>query len=446
MNRTKKTGAATAPPPRSLVNALHNSAIGIDVAMDSLACCFQWFNPKTNRAHDEQITFPTSCSGIAQFVAWVQTKAPNVILMESTSVYWLAPWQALEKIDLPQTKVLLVNARDVKAVKGRKTDQTDAQRLATLARLDACRPSFVPIGRIREMRFVGREYARAASELQRIKQRFHKCLAATGCRVSLIFGDINGKAANAILDAALTTPLQLKAVVKQHSRRLRKATPKQILDHLQTAFPEGTRQLLCRLRQEMQQAESNLQDRFQLLRQLQERDHQWISRLMSIPSVNEVAARLIFAEIGPDLSAFPNAQAFASWIGICPGNNISAGKRMARGIPKGNRYLRRVLTEVSQGIGLSKKGPLAQRFQVFKEYRGHRRAIVAIAHKLARIIFALFRDQAQFAAELLKADVLQAHRLNQLRRVCQNLRSTASLAVISIDIADKRSGEIKTIR
>lgn len=335
-----------------------------------------------------------------------------------------------------------MNARDVKAVKGRKTDQTDAQRLATLARMDACRPSFVPNKKVREMRLVGREYARAAKGLQQSKQRYQKLLAACGCRVTAIFSDVNGKAADAILRGYLESDAAFEEALQCHAQRLRRANKEQIRDHLHMTISESLRELLRKLREEMRQAEQDQAFRLRLLQKLQQEWQPWVERLMSIPGIKEVSARLVVAEIGIDLRSFPNLQSFASWIGLCPGNNISGGKRLGQRIPKGNPYLRRVLTEIGQGIGLMKKGKLQECFQVFKEHKGRRRAVIAIAHKIVRIIYALWRDQTMFCAEMLKADVLQEHRLEQLRRAVRNLSDTNLVAIGDVRIVNQYNGEI----
>ena len=112
--------------------------------------------------------------------------------------------------------------------------------------------------------------------------------------------------------------------------------------------------------------------------------------------LKETAARLIFAEIGDDLSSFPDAEHFASWIGVCPGNNESAGHAHRSGTPKGNKYLRTVLIECAQAIGLMRKGVLFQRFQAFAIKKGRLRGVMAMAHLLARIIFSILKSRTPY--------------------------------------------------
>lgn len=132
------------------------------------------------------------------------------------------------------------------------------------------------------------------------------------------------------------------------------------------------------------------------LRKAQQPYQESIDLLTTIPEIKETAARLIFAEIGDDLSSFPNAEHFASWIGVCPGNNESAGHAHRSGTPKGNKYLRTVLIECAQAVGLMRKGVLFQRFQAFAIKKGRLRGVMTMAHLLARIIFSILKSRTPY--------------------------------------------------
>lgn len=163
---------------------------------------------------------------------------------------------------------------------------------------------------------------------------------------------------------------------------------------------------------------------------------------MSIPGINETAALLILAETGNDLSSFPSIEKFCSWIAVCPGNKISAGKSYSGHTARGNKYLRQVLTEVAQGISLSvkRKGFLWQKFQTWKEKRGTKRAVVATAHLVARIIFALFRKGQAYEERY--TNILQQHRL---KKIVRDARS-AGILFKNSEVYDKNTGTVYSLR
>ena len=127
----------------------------------------------------------------------------------------------------------------------------------------------------------------------------------------------------------------------------------------------------------------------------------------------------LVCELGDDLSKFTSVKHFCSWLGICPGNSESAGKRYSGKCAKGNKYLRTLLIETAQGVALSKKGALFEQFQTLKERRGHNRAIVAVAHKLAKIIFAVYRDKTSYKEQA--SGQLKEHRIKRLARAASSL-------------------------
>ena len=145
-----------------------------------------------------------------------------------------------------------------------------------------------------------------------------------------------------------------------------------------------------------------------------------LERLIKIPGIREVVARLILAEVTDDVSSFPNAERFASWAGLCPGNNESAGKRSSAAAAKGNKWLRRVLVECAQAVALSGSSPLRSRFLALKMRRGYRRAVVAIAHFLLRIIYALIKTGRCYVSRA--SHMLRKLRIERYSRCVNDIR------------------------
>ena len=419
-SNTSKQRATVNKAPASVVVARYPSAVGIDVHAKVLVCAFQKMQDK--EIVTEFANFQTGREGLEAFTAWCKSMDPAIVVMESTGVLWRSPYEFLENAGFTSAQLALVNARDVKAVIGRKTDEEDAKRLAEIARLGNIRKSFIPERVFRDMRILARLYQKQVSGIATSKNRFHKLLNSTGCRAGSVFSDIRGKAATAIIRTLLLDPDSFDQVVTKYSRRLR-ANAMQIRNALAFEIPPVIREQLAddliRIEQEEKAAERTMQR----LRALQEPYQTQIDLLQTIPGIKETAARLIFAELTDRIcDYFRNSQKFCSWLGICPGNKISANKSYSGASAKGNKWLRRTLVECAQAIGLS-RGVFRESFNVFKLRRGTRRAVVAIAHLLARIIYAVLKSGKAFLTnrvskslreELTKRVVQNAKQLNRL--------------------------------
>lgn len=401
-----------------VVKAAFNSCIGVDVHHSILVCAYQYCDRDKDEIHTELREFATSATALREFAAWCRTCSPERIVLESTGILWVSPYQALEDIGFTKQTLALINARDFKAIVGRKTDKQDAQRLAEYGRIGKIRASFVPERRFREQRMIARYYSKLVGDFARRKSRFIKLFNFAGCRVTNAFSDINGKSARKIVEAFLAGANDLYAVVEQYGKRLRKS-PEEIVDALQFAISEPIRKQLLSMRTGLDRAESEIATQFELLREMQAGDQALIDLIMDIPGIKEPAARLILAEVSNDLSSFPNSEHFASWAGVCPGNNESAGKSRNARAAKGNRHLRSVLIECAQAVGISKNNPLGPRFQAFKERRGHRRAVVATAHLLLRIIYNVIRGRKTYRYRRYQAlrKVRVSRYLNSVRNV-----------------------------
>ena len=370
-----------------IINVAHASAIGIDVHLDLLVCAFQ--SSTDGEIITEVREFGASFSQLEAFASGCADKQPEIVLMESTGVLWQSPYCALEAHGFTSERLALVNARDVKAAMGRKTDREDAIRLAEFARMGRVRKSFVPKPDFREMRVLARLFQKSKADLARKSNRYPKLLNSAGCRASTVFSDVvHGRASSRILDAFLHNSPDFPDVVAREAKRLRKATPESIMDALNAKVPPLLIEQLRDERRVIDQEKEYCDATMDRLKVLQKPYEAHIKLLCTIPGIKETSARLIFAELSDDLDQhFLDSEHFASWMGLCPGNHLSAGKSYSSKTPKGNKWLRRVMTECAHGIALSRKGALWNRFTAFKLRRGTKRAIVAIAHKLASIIY-----------------------------------------------------------
>ena len=420
-------------------SCMYHDAIGIDVHAEVLVCCYQHNDTAGEVVTEEFKQFGTSISQLEAFAQWCWQRQPQIILMESTGVLWQSPYESLEAVGFGNERLALVNARDVKARKGHKTDKNDAQHLAELARLGAFKKSFVPSPLIRRTRLFARTYIKTREDLSREKNRYQKALTILGSRARTVFSDVNGITAKIILTAFLNEPAEkFERIVHTKSARL-KATPRQILDALRPIEHAEEIKLLRTKQAHIKMLESMCNDQLNALRSLLSEHAGLLRRLQQIPGIKETTALLILAEIGPDLRSFPSNEKFCGWLGICPGNNESAGKRYSGRPAKGNRYLRSTLVEAANGIALSRKGYLWQRLQAFKERRGRNRAIGAVAHLLARIVYVLIKTGCEYVENL--TAVLKQHRL---RKLLKDMRAAKQVGLVATrdGVADIDTGEM----
>lgn len=441
-----KVGPTSSSQAQFVVQALYASAIGVDVHANLLVCTYQSSSGTDPQTHQPLLTtqmaeFGANRSELDKFALWCKAHAPEVILMESTGVLWQSPYEALESIGFTSRELKLVNARDVKAILGKKTDKQDALRLAEIARMGSVKASFVPPKDFREMRTIARRYQSMSKEIATATNILHKLMNSIGFRASSVFSDVQGKAARKILEAKICNVTDFSAVVENNCTRLR-ASHEKILDALNFDISETMREQVRSELEHLTYLKSRAEATMQRLRSLQQPYQKPIELLMSIPGIRETSARLIFAELCPDLkSQFQKSERFCSWLGICPGNNISANKRYSGHASKGNRWLRRIITECANAISFSKLN-LRDRFEAFKLRRGRLRAIVAIGHLLCRIIYSVLTTNTEY-----RNDDRVGDRVAQVlkERVKKNVKQLAQKTRLSRNgncMIEKDTGEI----
>lgn len=421
-----------------LVQAKFAVAVGIDVHAQTLVCAADWFDFSDQSAKQQCRTFGTSQSELTQFSEWVCSFKPLRVVMESTGVLWISAYEALEDAGLDNSQLLLANPRAVKGVSGHKTDANDSLHLAQLARLDAVEGSFVPARDIREMRLVARAYIRAKESFAQEKNRKTKYLNAVGTRAGSVFSNIHGVAASKILTSWLNEDPDLEEVIERNSNRL-KHSAEEIADVL-APVSRSVRSMIQLQKVLIESHKKYCSELMTLLKSMQKPYKKWIDLLMTIPCMKETSARLVFAELGPNLSTFATICKFCSWAGLSPRVKESAGKQV-RGLRtvKGNRWLRKTLVEVANGIALSRRGYLREVFQKLKERRGRNKAIVALAHKLLRIIYAMFKRKQQYIES--PEEVMKQFRAKRLARSAKQA-DCLGLEWTGRQVVDRTSGEV----
>lgn len=375
------------------LTALHKRVIGLDVHQAQITAC-AIIEDADGTVRIEQRQFGAFKRDRRALADWAAALSPDEVVMESTGIYWKSPYAALEVVGI---RAQVVNARHVKNVPGRKTDVGDAQWLATLARAGLLRGSFVPPAKLRELRLISRQRQKLVGQLASEKNRLHKVLTDGGVRLGVVVSDLHGQSARAMVKAIIDGQSPHE-VLQLASRRL-KASREEIFDALQGELTDSHRFVLDELMRHIEEIEARIA-RFdaRLLDALTD-ERNALALLQTLPGVDLIGAAMLLVEIGTDMDVFGSADRLASWVGICPGNNESAGKRKSGRVRKGNPYVRRLLCEFAHAASRT-QSVFQSKFQSLIVRRGHKRAIVALAHKLLRTIFFMlnrgqhYRDSA----------------------------------------------------
>jgi len=274
--------------------------------------------------------FATTVRGLLVMSDWLKAHAVTHVVMEATGDYWKPVWHLLEH----DFELMLVNARDVKQLPGRKTDVSDSSWLCRLAEAGLLRASFVPPKPIRDLRLLTRYRRTQIAERKREAQRLHKALEDTGIKLDCVATDILGKSGRAMLDALVAGTTNPEILAELALGKLRKKIPA-LREALEGRFGTLHALLIGAILAHLDFLDEQIA---QLSEAIEEQMLPFAAAaelLCTIPGVAQRTAQVIIAEIGADMSVFPTAGHLASWAGQCPGNDQSAGKRRSGRTRKG---------------------------------------------------------------------------------------------------------------
>jgi transposase len=367
---------------------------GLDVHKKTVVACVRRVGPD-GVAVEETRTFGTMTDDLLALADWLASEGITHAAMESTGVYWKPVWHLLEgRFDLT-----LVNARHLRQVPGRKTDVKDAQWIAQLLAHGLLSKSFVPPEPIRALRDLTRQRAQFVADKATVANRLQKILEDANIKLAGVATDVLGVSGRAMIARMIRGEDDPEALAGEARGRLKKkiiplrrALSGRVTIHHrfqlellmdQVGHLEG---LIARLDSRIAEAMGPLA--------------QAAARLETIPGVGTRAAEVIVAEIGADMSQFPTAGHLASWAGLCPGNNESAGKRRTGRTTKGSVWLRATLVQVAWAASHTKRTILAARYRSLAKRLGKKKALVALGHKILRIIYEMLSHQTDYVERL----------------------------------------------
>ena len=361
----------------------HRSA-GLDVHRSLIVAC-ALLTQANGRVTKERAEFPATAAGLLRLCSWLKGLGVSHVGMESTGVYWMPVYAALEQAG--GFEVIVANAQHIKAVPGRKTDVKDAEWLAQLVRFGLMRKSFVPPKPIRDLRDLMR-YRRVLVEVQGSeRQRLIKLLEATDIKLAEVVSDVFGKTGRAIVRALIEGVLSVAEMTKLARGTLRKKRA-QLAEALGGRLDEHHRKILSIQLTCVEAAEANIArlDEEDIAPRLAPYADQ-MALLVGIPGIEWASAATIIAEIGVDMSVFPSAGHLSAWAGVCPGNNESGGKRKPSGARKGNPHLKTALCNAAISASRKRGSFFKSKYNKLKSRRGGGRAALAIGHKLLVCIY-----------------------------------------------------------
>lgn len=372
------------------MDVVFHACCGIDVHQKSLVACVRVIG-SAGQVRKDWRTFATTTGALTALAAWLGTHGVTHVALESTGVFWKPVWHALEG----QVTLVLVNPRDVAKVPGRKTDVSDAEWIAQLLQCGLLRGSFVPPQPIRELRALTRSRTTLEQQRTDVVNRLHKVLEDASVKLGTVVTDITGVSGRAILQALIagqTDPAQLAELARGRLRNKRASLRHAVTGHV----TDHHRFLLHRLMNELRFLEEEIAAFDTRIREVTVPLADLLALLDTAPGINRRTAENLLAEVGPDMSIFPSAKHLASWAAICPGQYESAGRQPRGTIRKGNRWLRRTLTQAALA-GTRKRGSYAgAQFRRLAKRRGKQRAIIAVAHSLLTAVYYILRDRVAY--------------------------------------------------
>ena len=395
------------------IQPVFRCAVGIDIHLALLCVCIIIAEPGV-----EPVVHRREFGGFQRdrraMADWIASFKPDIVVMESTGIYWKSPYAALEKVGI---HAQVVNARQVKKVPGRKTDTSDAEWLAMLARAGLLRGSFIPPERLHTLRQVSRHHQKITAMRAMEKNRLVKVLSDAGIRITAVVSDPHGVAATAIIDCLLDGGTPEQAITLAGGL---KAPREDLLAALQGELSADHRFVANTIRHHLRALEAQLADLERYLVEALQPHEAALQLLMTMPGIDQLAAAKLLVEIGVDMTAFGNAGRLCKWAGVCPGNDESAGKRRRGDTAPGNRYVRTLLCQIAWAA-VRTTSQFKSRFQNLVSRRGTKKAIVAIGHKVLKTVFVLLSRQVPYHDSTVDYEALAVKRnaprwIRQLRK------------------------------
>jgi transposase len=364
---------------------------GLDVHRDIVVACVRVGRGDKVKLHRGK--FATTAKGVKELISFMADLGVERVAMESTGVYWKPVYYPMEGCF---QELWLCNAHHVQNVPGRKTDVNDAEWLADVAAHGMVRPSLVPPPEVRALRELTRYRKTQVTMRGQEIQRLEKVLQDAGVKITSFASNVLGVSTRSMLEAMLAGETDVKVLADKAKGRMRskivgleEALAPQLASHHKVAV----RAIL----DHVDYLDASIARLDQAVLERMGPFEPAVAALVTIPGVGRMAAEMVVAESGADMSRFPTAGHFAAWAGVAPANYESAGKRQSRGARFGSPWLKRTLVESAKSASRTKGSYLGAQYKQIARRRGPNKATIAVAHTLTVAIWHMLSDGTEWA-------------------------------------------------
>ena len=368
------------------MEVLHPHCAGLDIHKKMVVACVR--HMVGGKVEREVRTFTTITRDLLAMSEWLASEGCTHIVMEATGVYWKPVWHILSDGDFT---LMLANAAHVKNVPGRKTDVNDATWLADLLAHGLVRGSFVPDVQTQEQRDLLRTRKQLVRERTSHVQRLQKTLEGANIKLDSVISDIFGLSGRAMIEALIEGETDPDRLAELAHRRI-KAEPGTRREALRGRVTKHHRFLLRLHVQQIDVLDAAIADIDHEVHLAVEPFRSEIRLLRSMPGISELSARVVLSEIGCDMSRFASAPQLVSWVGLCPRNDESAGKRRSTRMRKGAPWLKTTLIQCAWAAARKNDSYLQAQFHRLRARRGAKKAVGAVAASMLTAIWHMLRD------------------------------------------------------
>lgn len=361
---------------------------GLDVHKDIIFACV-----RKGKYQSEVKQFSTTTQGLSEMSHWIHGEQVHKVAMESTGIYWMPVWRALEN----EFELLLVNPYFIKQVPGRKSDVQDAQWIAKLLDKQLLKGSVVPDKMIRVLRSYLRRYAQLQGQMTRCLQQIEKQLSQCNIKIASLSSTIGSKTVIDIVSSICKEHYEPEQLIELVHGRIKNKHGDKVKQTLEGIIDEHDIFLLRQIYSDY----THIHEQCTALTEQAEKIaneyySQEIKLLQTIPGIKKLSAIIIFAEIGGNINLFATSENLTGWCGLRPKNDESAGKIKSRSITKGNKYLRRILVQTGWAASRTKNCYLKNKFEQLSIRKSSKKALIAIARKQLVIIWNVLSKQEEY--------------------------------------------------
>lgn len=373
-----------------VMEAIFRCCAGLDVHSKTVAACVRRVSDQGQTDAEVRI-FGTMTRDLQDLSQWLVSRGVSHVAMESTGVFWKPIYNILED----QFQIVLVNARHIKTLPGRKTDIKDCEWIAQLLQCGLLTGSFIPPRPQRELRDLTRMRTQLTHEMTSVANRIHKVLEDTNIKLGLVATDILGVSGRKIIQALIAGETDSVKMAQMARGRLRDKIP--LLEQaLVGKVTEHHRFLLKQLMNHLIYLQGQIEEFNQRIEEAARPFEAAIATLISMPGYERTSAQSVIAEIGADMHVFPTQAHLCSWAKVCPGNNESAGKRKSGSTGHGNRWLRAILVQVAWAASHKKNSYFQAQYRRLAGRRGKKKATVAVAHSILTVTYFILKEQRTY--------------------------------------------------